>query len=102
MKRSYLVVVALTAINLFLLCLITYNSSNMADFQLDCRNLNCPMPIVKIARQMKKMEVDQTLEVVAKDPAFKADVEAWIRKTGNIIVSFEDGEEKKVLLQKVN
>ena len=72
----------------------------MADIILDCRNLNCPMPIVKIAKAIKTMDIDQTLEVTATDPAFKADVEAWIRKTGNEMVTFEDGAEKKALLKK--
>ena len=72
----------------------------MADIILDCRNLNCPMPIVKIAKAIKTMDIDQTLEVTATDPAFKADVEAWIRKTGNEMVTSEDGAEKKALLKK--
>jgi len=68
---------------------------------LDCKNLNCPMPIVKISKAFKELLEGDTLEVQATDPAFKADVEAWIRKTGEILVSFTEQDNYKVaLLQK--
>jgi TusA-related sulfurtransferase len=73
----------------------------MADITLDCRNLNCPMPIVKIAKTIRDMQISQTLEVTATDPAFRADVEAWVRKTGHRLVKFDDGAEKTALLQKI-
>ena len=55
---------------------------------LDCQNLNCPMPIVKMAKAIKHMEIGDVLEVTATDPAFRPDVEAWARKTGHILESF--------------
>jgi tRNA 2-thiouridine synthesizing protein A len=73
----------------------------MADVVLDCRSLNCPMPIVKIAKAMRTMEVAQVLKVTASDPAFKADVEAWVRKTGNELLEFTDGKEQTALLKKI-
>ncbi len=74
----------------------------MANKQLDCRNMNCPMPIVEIAKAFKTIEVNDVLIVTATDPAFKADVEAWIRRTGNLLVSFQDGIEKVAVIQKSN
>lgn len=73
----------------------------MADLDLDCKGLNCPMPIVKISRTMKPMGVGQTLAVEASDPSFKADVEAWVRKMGHAILDFRsDGGVQKVLIEK--
>jgi tRNA 2-thiouridine synthesizing protein A len=69
--------------------------------QLDCKGLNCPMPIVKISRAMKAMAVGEQLRVEATDPAFKADVEAWVRKLGHAIVDFkEEGGVQQALLEK--
>ena len=69
--------------------------------QLDCKGLNCPMPIVKISKALKKMGPGERLEVVASDPAFKADVEAWARKTGNALIEFTDGDDvKRVVIEK--
>lgn len=72
----------------------------MAMKQLDCKGLNCPMPIVKISKAIKKMGAGERLEVEASDPAFQADVEAWSKKTGNPLVSFDDGEVKRAIIEK--
>ena len=60
----------------------------MADIDLDCKAISCPMPIVRIAKAVKTMSPGQTLEVEATDPSFQADVEAWTRRTGNELLSF--------------
>lgn len=57
--------------------------------QLDCRGMRCPMPIVKLSVAIKGLDAGTELTVTADDPAFKPDVEAWARKTGNDIVSLE-------------
>ncbi|NME70966.1 sulfurtransferase TusA family protein [Flammeovirga aprica] len=68
---------------------------------LDCKNLNCPMPIVKIAKTIRTMEINEQLKVTATDPAFKADVEAWIRKTGHLLISYtEEGKNRVALIEK--
>ena len=68
---------------------------------LDCRNLNCPMPIVKISEAFKALQAGDTLTVTATDPAFRADLEAWTRKTGNQLVSFSDDAVKSAVVRKV-
>jgi TusA-related sulfurtransferase len=73
----------------------------MAEHILDCKNLNCPMPIVKVSKSIKTMSVGDTLEISATDPAFKADIEAWVRKTGNELVKFTDGQTKIALIKKI-
>ena len=60
--------------------------------KLDCIGLSCPMPIVQLTKQVKKMEPGETLEVTADDLAFKMDVEAWSRKTGHAILEFNEDE----------
>jgi TusA-related sulfurtransferase len=62
----------------------------MSNVDLDCKGLNCPMPIVKISRAMKELQTGVTLTVTASDPSFKADVEAWVRKMNQKLVSFSD------------
>lgn len=68
---------------------------------LDCSNLNCPMPIVRIAKTIRAIEVHEQIEVIATDPAFKADVEAWIRKTGHQLLSYsEEGRKRIAIIEK--
>ena len=43
----------------------------------------CPMPIVFLAKNMKKMEMGQVLEIHADDEGAHADIPAWCEQTGN-------------------
>lgn len=56
------------------------------DETLDCRGLMCPMPIVKLARKIKEMQVEKVVELIADDPGSKEDVPAWTQRTGNELV----------------
>jgi len=53
------------------------------DVMQDSRGQLCPMPIVVMARNMKKMQPGQVLEVWADDEGAHADVPAWCEQTGN-------------------
>lgn len=72
------------------------------DHTLDCKNLNCPMPIVRISREIKDLEPGKTLEVQATDPAFTADVIAWAKKTGNELLEVSGGEVQRAIIRKVS
>ena len=54
-----------------------------ADMVQDSIGQMCPMPIAFMARNMKKLEVGQVLEVQADDEGAHADVPAWCEQTGN-------------------
>ena len=43
----------------------------------------CPMPIAFLAKNMRKMEVGQVLEIQADDEGAHADIPAWCEQTGN-------------------
>jgi tRNA 2-thiouridine synthesizing protein A len=58
---------------------------------LDCKGLSCPMPIVKTAIAIKRLQPGELLEVLATDPGSVADFAAWTRATGNPLV--EQGAE---------
>jgi tRNA 2-thiouridine synthesizing protein A len=75
----------------------------MANHDLDCRGMSCPMPIVRISRTMQGLAVEDTLTVQAKDPSFRADVEAWVRKLGQELHTFseQDGIQTAVIIKRV-
>ena len=52
----------------------------------------CPMPIAFMARNMRKMEAGQVLEVQADDEGAHADVPAWCEQTGNEFLGKEPGD----------
>ena len=57
--------------------------------ELDCRGLKCPMPIVKVAQEAKGLSAGELLRILASDPAFKADIQAWVKVTGNELISLD-------------
>ena len=52
----------------------------------------CPMPIVFLARNIKKLEGGQVLEIHADDEGAHADVPAWCQQTGNEFLGEEPDE----------
>lgn len=72
----------------------------MEDIILDCKGLNCPLPIMNIGRALKKMAVGQIIEIEADDPAFKDDVIAFVKHLNHTIISIEEGPITKVRIKK--
>lgn len=68
--------------------------------QLDCKGLNCPMPIVKISKAVKGLSSGDDLRVEATDPAFRADLDAWLKKMGHSLVEFDDGQTQVAVIRK--
>jgi tRNA 2-thiouridine synthesizing protein A len=62
---------------------------------LDLKGLLCPMPVVKIAGAIKKVDVGAIIEATATDPGVMADIPAWAKSTGNEVVKME--KEGKVI-----
>lgn len=71
---------------------ISIEPQSTSSMILDCRNMNCPMPIVELSKAARVLERDDILEVLATDLAFKLDLEAWLRRTGHECISFENAE----------
>ena len=72
-----------------------------ADLTLDCKGLSCPMPIIKLAKTVKKMKSGEVLEMIGTDPGSKEDVPAWCGKTGNeLLEQAEDDGAFKFYIKK--
>ena len=72
-----------------------------ADRVEDCRGQLCPMPIVNMARAIKKMDGGQVLELWADDDGAHADVPAWCEKTGHeFLGEKEAGEYTRYFVKK--
>jgi tRNA 2-thiouridine synthesizing protein A len=64
-----------------------------ADKTMDLKGLPCPMPVVKVSKGIKDVELGQVLEAITTDPGSLADFPAWARTSGNEILDTvqEDG-----------
>ena len=54
-----------------------------ADLELDCRDLRCPLPIIRLANSVGDVAVGKRVAVIANDPAARADIRAWCRMRGH-------------------
>ena len=66
--------------------------------ELDCRGLNCPLPILRTKKALGGLEGGDVLRMVATDPGSIADMQAFSRRTGNQIVDQSQGEGEFVFL----
>ena len=71
------------------------------DHTLDCKGLSCPMPIVKLNAEIKKIEVGQVLEMLGTDPGSRKDVPLWCKRTRNeLIETSEDSGVYKFIIRR--
>ncbi len=61
----------------------------------DLKGLACPMPVVKVSKGIKEVEVGQVIEAQTTDPGALTDFPAWARTSGNEIVKTEQ-EDKQI------
>ncbi len=63
-----------------------------ADVKMDLKGVACPMPVIKVSQQIKKMKIGEVLAAETTDPGAHADFPAWARTSGNEIVATEKNE----------
>jgi len=56
------------------------------DKVMDLKGMPCPMPIVKVSKGIKDVEVGQVIEAITTDPGALADFPAWAKTSGNEIL----------------
>jgi tRNA 2-thiouridine synthesizing protein A len=50
---------------------------------LNCLGWRCPRPIIELARRIVEVDVGDTVEILADDPAARPDLAAWCRMRGH-------------------
>ena len=61
-----------------------------ADHTLDTLGLLCPEPVMMVRVQLRKMEIGQTVEVIADDPATKRDIPSFCHYMNHTLVAKQD------------
>jgi tRNA 2-thiouridine synthesizing protein A len=57
---------------------------------IDSRGSFCPGPLTDLFKVYREAKNGDVLELWATDPAAKADVQAWAKKTGNVVEEIVD------------
>ena len=68
---------------------------------LDTVGLYCPVPIIRTAETMKRLNPGAVLEILSDDRVILIDMPAWCRSSGNeYIGSRQEGEEYRLYIRK--
>lgn len=79
------------------------SDSIKADKVLDLKGLACPMPVVKMSKGIKEVEVGQIVEALTTDPGSLTDFPAWAKTSGNeILKTDQDGDVIKFYVKRVS
>lgn len=57
---------------------------------LDCRGLVCPLPVIKLSKAIKAVQVGQVIEMLATDPGSVPDLEAFQKQTGHRLLEHSE------------
>jgi tRNA 2-thiouridine synthesizing protein A len=60
--------------------------------ELDCRGMNCPLPVLKTKKALKPMASGEILKVISTDAGSVADMAAFSRRTGNEVIEQSEGD----------
>lgn len=60
------------------------------DKEVDARNLNCPLPILRCKKALNELTAEQVLKIVATDAGSKKDFEAFCRQTGHKLLALQE------------
>ena len=73
----------------------------MSRVVLDCRNLLCPMPVIRVQNRVAELAPGDELEAVCTDPGVLNDIPAWCRINGHQVLGqhTEEGGRYIVLLR---
>lgn len=67
---------------------------------VDARGLACPGPLTNLIKAYRRANLGDVIEILATDPGFKPDLEAWAKRTGNEIISVrEEGGTIRALIR---
>lgn len=73
----------------------------MSHYELDARNMLCPMPVIKTQDRVAQLQVGDTLEVHCTDPGALNDIPAWCRINGHIVKDSRDDDGDVVVVVEV-
>ena len=53
---------------------------------LDCRNLLCPLPVIRVQDMVRRLPAGALVEALCSDPGALEDVPAWCRINGHKVL----------------
>jgi tRNA 2-thiouridine synthesizing protein A len=63
------------------------------NMELDCKGMNCPLPILKTKKAIDSLESGQVLKMIATDPGSVKDMASWASRTGHELIGHTEAGE---------
>jgi TusA-related sulfurtransferase len=60
-----------------------------AEVRLDTSGALCPLPILELAKAIRRMGPGAVVEVISTDRGLEADLPAWCEATGHVLLGME-------------
>ena len=79
---------------------VTSTMTTKSDKTIDCQGLFCPEPVFKTRLKLDEMQIGETLEVIADDPAAKSDIETLAKNLGHEILSVNEEDDVVTIIIK--
>lgn len=64
------------------------------DQTLDCKGLNCPLPVLKTNKQINTMDTGEVLKIETTDMGSINDLQSWSKQTENEFISYAEDDGK--------
>ncbi|HIF46616.1 MAG TPA: sulfurtransferase TusA family protein [Candidatus Poseidoniales archaeon] len=63
------------------------------DETIDCKGMQCPMPVLKTKMKIDTMAAGKVLKLITSDPGSCKDIPAWAERVGHKLLSNEETDE---------
>ena len=64
--------------------------------QLNVIGALCPLPILLSAREMRKLQPGDLLEIVGDDPGIREDMPVWCERAGHELLEMVEGDAGRI------
>lgn len=61
-------------------------------YTLDCKNLLCPIPVIRTQNKIKELSTGDRLDVICTDPGVVYDIPAWCRMHGHDVAAIDQAD----------
>lgn len=69
---------------------------------IDARGLKCPLPVLKMEKQLAALTAGATLVVLATDPMARIDIPLFCRQNGHSVTVTTEGDVTRFVVVKAN
>ncbi|MEC7118487.1 MAG: sulfurtransferase TusA family protein [Pseudomonadota bacterium] len=62
--------------------------------QLDARGLHCPLPLLRLRQALHRMQLGETIQLIASDPNSQTDIRRYCERAGQHLLAAWQSEDQ--------